>query len=198
MSKGRPPCLKVVQHPCPFQPKEVPQQCPLTGVIQSAGLSDHGDGSIPHGNHLQGAAWASQLSIYDVLTPSSPCSAASPHDQSALSTAPIVPHATDSLRMPDVISPQPPLPTSTSHHHLCEPAGLEHGGHQQHVRPCVDQVAQRLIVRKPQARTIGVLPRQVSGQRVELGLQYAEVVWLGCWRLCGWWHGTRGSEAPAC
>ena len=69
--------------------------------------------------------------------------------------------------------------------HLGEAAWLEDGRHEQNVGAGVDQVAQRLVVRKVQARAIVVLPRQVARQRVELALRGSwHVLFLPPLRRC--------------
>lgn len=64
-----------------------------------------------------------------------------------------------------------PVRQSAPHgHQLGEAAGLEHGGHQQHVRGGVDEVAQRLVILEVEVNPVAVLAPQVARQRVELAL----------------------------
>lgn len=68
--------------------------------------------------------------------------------------------------------------------HLREAAGLKHGGHEEDVAAGIDQVTQRLIVGKPQAGSVRVLPPQVIGQGIEFTLQLisTSVYQVSSWR----------------
>lgn len=54
--------------------------------------------------------------------------------------------------------------------HLCEATGFKHGGHQEHVRASINQVAQRLVICKPEAPSVRILPCNLTGKGIELSL----------------------------
>mmetsp|Transcript_9834 Transcript_9834/g.26654 ORF Transcript_9834/g.26654 Transcript_9834/m.26654 type:complete len:368 (-) Transcript_9834:1425-2528(-) len=54
--------------------------------------------------------------------------------------------------------------------HLCQPAGFEHGGHQEHVAACIDDVAEGLVIREDQRCTPMELLHQLVPESVELSL----------------------------
>ena len=78
-------------------------------------------------------------------------------------------------------SEAPALRSLPHSNHLSEAAGLKDGGYKEEVGASIYEVTERLVIRKPEARTVWVLPCHLTSQRIELALQGS--LFTAIWQL---------------